>query len=90
MTIACTHYKDHELRAYSKQEFPLYRDPYAGGARRFSAVVRINSDISPDEPEARYRVAFAGDAPDSADTATSLAVEFGKAILDGTVKANVL
>jgi hypothetical protein len=31
MSIPTNEYRGYELRAYSQQEFPLHRDPYAKG-----------------------------------------------------------
>lgn len=61
MTFPTTEYKGHELRAYLQQTFPLYRDPYATGPRRYSAVIRIDT-IPADEGSARrYTMQFKGE-----------------------------
>jgi hypothetical protein len=43
MTIPVVQYKGFELRSYSHQAFPIFHDPYASGAKRFSSTVRIVS-----------------------------------------------
>ncbi|SAK90719.1 hypothetical protein AWB81_04845 [Caballeronia arationis] len=90
MTIASIEYKEHELRAYSHQEFALHRDPYAKGPRQFSSVVRIGA-IQPNEATARrYAMSFATAHPTTAIDAIDLAMQYGKDIVDGKVQANKL
>jgi hypothetical protein len=90
MTIPTMQYRGHELRAYSNQIYPLYRDPYAGGPKQFSAVVRIDTVPQSDEHGHRYTVLFDQTIPSSADDATSCALQYGKDIIDGKVRAIAL
>jgi hypothetical protein len=39
MTIPTIEYRGYEFSTYSRQEFPLHRDPYAKGPRQFSSIV---------------------------------------------------
>ncbi|MFC7514732.1 hypothetical protein ACFQUU_06940 [Herbaspirillum sp. GCM10030257] len=87
MTIPTMQYRGHELRAYSTQVYPLYRDPYAGGTKQFSAVVRIDTMPLSDEHAHRYAVLFDQTVPSSADDAISCAIQYGKDIIDGKVRA---
>ena len=89
MTIPTIEYRGYELRAYSHQEFPLHRDPYAKGARRFSSVVRIES-MQPNVKPRRYRTVYAETDPANAIDAIDLAMQYGKDIVDGKVQANEL
>jgi hypothetical protein len=86
MPIPTIVYKAHELRAYSSQVFPPFRDPFAKGPRRFSSVVRIDTVPADDAGVKRYSTAFVGDDPARADEALDLALEFGKDIVDGKVQ----
>ncbi|MFM0052884.1 hypothetical protein [Caballeronia grimmiae] len=90
MTIATIEYRGYELRAYSHQEFPLHRDPYAKGARRFSSVVRIESMQPGNVKPRRYGTVYAETDPTNAIDAIDLAMEYGKDIVDGKVHANEL
>ncbi|SAK70578.1 hypothetical protein AWB82_04250 [Caballeronia glebae] len=90
MTIPTIEYRGHELRAYSHQEFPLHRDPYANGLRKFSSVVRIDSTPPNDVKPRRYGTVFAGTNPDNDTDAIDLAMQYGKDILDGKVQATEL
>jgi hypothetical protein len=90
MTIPTIEYRGYELRAYSHQEFPLHRDPYAKGPRRFSSVVRIDS-IQPGEAKARrYATSFPAAIPTSAGEAIDLAMQYGKDIVDGKIQTSAL
>ncbi|MCC8403345.1 hypothetical protein LJ655_15845 [Paraburkholderia sp. MMS20-SJTN17] len=90
MTIPTIEYRGHELRAYSHQEFPLHRDPYATGPRQFSSVVRIDT-IQPSEAKAqRYATVFDTASPTTAGDAIDLAMQYGKDIVDGKVQASGL
>ncbi|CAB3759977.1 hypothetical protein [Paraburkholderia humisilvae] len=89
MTIPTIEYRGYELRAYSHQEFPLHRDPYAKGPRQFSSVVRIDN-IQPNAGEPRrYATLFAA-TPTTASDAIDLAMQYGKDIVDGKVQASGL
>jgi hypothetical protein len=90
MTIPTIQYKGHELRAYFHQTFPLHRDPYATGPRRYSAVVRIDT-LPPGEADARrYVTQFKGGNPTRVVDAIDLAMQYGRDIIDGKVQANAL
>lgn len=90
MTIPTIEYKGHELRAYSQQMLPLYRDPYAPGPHRYSSVVRIDT-IPPDEGTVRrYQTQFDGDEPTQAVDAVELAMQYARDIIDGKVRAQAL
>jgi len=78
-------YKGHVLHAYHEQVFPTYHDPYASGAKRFSAVVRIDTVPFAAEEGRRYDVAVDGVAPDTALAATDLAMRYGREIIDGRI-----
>jgi hypothetical protein len=90
MTIPTIEYRGYELRAYSHQEFPLHRDPYAKGARRFSSVVGIDAIPSTGASLRRYSTLFGGASPTNARDAIELAMQFGKDIVDGKVQASEL
>lgn len=90
MTIPSTAYKGYELRAYSSQIFPPHRDPYAKGPRRFSSVVRIGKDESSSAESQRYATQFTGADPTDSLDALTLAIQYGKDIIDGKVQANGL
>jgi hypothetical protein len=90
MTIPTIEYRGYELRAYSQQEFPLHRDPYAKGPRQFSSVVRIDT-IQPGEATARrYATLFTTASPTTAGEAIDLAMQYGKDIVDGKIQASGL
>jgi hypothetical protein len=90
MTIPTIEYRGYELRAYSHQEFPLHRDPYAKGPRRFSSVVRIDT-IQPGAATARrYATLFTTASPTTAGDAIDLAMQYGKDIVDGKIQASGL
>jgi hypothetical protein len=84
-TIPTLRYKWPEIRAYSAQEFPTYHDPFAMGARRFSAVITIESLPPAAAAHHRYAVEFGDREPSSAVDAVDRAMQFGKDILDETV-----
>ena len=90
MTIAIIEYRGYELRAYSHQEFPLHRDPYAKGARRFSSVVRIEDIQRSNVKPRRYATVYAATDPTNAVDAIDSAMQYGKDIVDGKVQANEL
>lgn len=90
MTIPTIEYRGYELRAYSHQEFPLHRDPYANGLRKFSSVVRIESIQRSNVKPRRYETVFAGTTPGNDTDAIDLAMQYGKDIVDGKVQANQL
>jgi hypothetical protein len=86
-TIDC---KGYELRAYSRQEFPLHREPYAKDSRKFLSVVRI-ATVRPSEGNARrYTTLFATANPTTADGAIDLAMQHGKDVIDGKIQADRL
>jgi hypothetical protein len=88
MTIPTIEYSGYEPRADSHQEFPLHRDPYAKGPRRFSSVVRIDT-IQPREAEVRrYATLFVTASPTTARDTVDLAMQYGKDIVDGKVQAS--
>ena len=90
MIIPTATYNGHELRAYARQQFPPFDDPYAKGARRFSSVVRIDT-VPPNDADARrYATVFETVSPASFDDAIDLAMKFGKDIIDGKVQATAL
>lgn len=90
MIIPTIEYKGYELRAYSRQEFPLHRDPYAKGPRKFSSVVRI-ATVRPSEADARrYTTLFATASPITSDVAVDLAMQYGKDVVDGKIQADSL
>jgi hypothetical protein len=90
MTIPTIEYKGYELRACSHQEFPLHRDPYAEGPRKFSSVVRIDTIASSEIKARRYATLFATASPTTAGDAIDLAMQYGKDIVDGNVQASGL
>jgi hypothetical protein len=90
MTIPTIEYRGYELRAYSHQEFPLHRDPYAKGPRQFSSVVRIDTSQPSEAKARRYVTLFATASPTTAGDAIDLAMQYGKDIVDGKVQANGL
>ncbi|WP_248324848.1 hypothetical protein [Caballeronia sp. Sq4a] len=90
MTIATIEYRGYELRAYSHQEFPLHRDPYAKGPRRFSSVVRIEDMQRSNVNPRRYTTVYAATDPTNAIDAIDSAMQYGKDIVDGKVQANEL
>ena len=90
MTISTIEYRGYELRAYSHQEFPLHRDPYASGPREFSSVVRIESIQPCNGKPRRYGTVFAGTSPSNDSDAIDLAMKYGRDIVDGKVQANEL
>ena len=83
MIIPTIEYRGYELRAYSKQEFPLHRDPYAKGPRQFSSVVRIDAVGPPEGDSRRYETLFSTTSPTTAGEAIDLAMQHGKDIIDG-------
>lgn len=90
MIIPTIEYKGYELRAYSRQEFPLHRDPYAKGPRKFSSVVRIDTVRPTEGSVRRYTTLFATASPVTAGAATDLAMQYGKDIVDGKIQADRL
>ncbi len=90
MTIPTIEYRGYELRAYSQQEFPLHRDPYAKGPRRFSSVVRIDTGQPSEGRARRYATLFATTSPTTAGAAIDLAMQYGKDIVDGKIQAGRL
>ncbi|MFL9993253.1 hypothetical protein SAMN05444172_5361 [Burkholderia sp. GAS332] len=90
MAIPTTLYKGHELRAYARQQFPLFGDPYAKGPRRFSSVVRIDTVPSSETEARRYTTVFDAVSPSTFNDAIDLAMQFGKDIVDGKVQAAAL
>lgn len=88
MTIPTIEYKGYELHAYTQKVFPTYHDPYANGPKRYSAIVKI--DTIPSSGERRYSIPSNGAAPATASDAIDRAMQYGKDIVDGTVKANEL
>lgn len=90
MIIPTIEYRGYELRAYSQQEFPLHRDPYAKGPRRFSSVVRIDTDQASEGRARRYATLFATASPTTAGAAIDLAMQYGKDIVDGKIQAGRL
>jgi hypothetical protein len=90
MTIPSTAYKGYELSAYSSQIFPPHRDPYAKGPRRFSSVVRIGKEGSSSTESQRYSTQFTGADPTESVDALTLAIQYGKDIIDGKVQATRL
>jgi hypothetical protein len=87
MTIPTIEYRGYELRAYSHPEFPLHRDPYAKGPRRFSSVVTVDPIPSAGAKLRRYSTLFGGTGPTTASDAVELAMQFGKDIVDGKAQA---
>ncbi|WP_341315300.1 hypothetical protein WN982_08645 [Paraburkholderia sp. IMGN_8] len=83
-------YKGYELRAYSHQIFPPFRDPFAKGTRRFSSIVRFANAPSGGADVRRYSTVFGAVSPSSATDALDLALQFGKDIVDGKVHGVVL
>jgi hypothetical protein len=90
MTIATIEYRGYELRAYSHQAFPLHRDPYAKGARRFSSVVRIENMQPSNAKPRRYQTVYAETDPTNGIDAIDLAIQYGKDIVDRKVRGNEL
>jgi hypothetical protein len=90
MIIPTIEYKGYELRAYSHQEFPLHRDPYAKGPRKFTSVVRIDT-VRPSQGDARrYTTVFATANPTTSDEAIDLAMQYGKDVIDSKIHADRL
>ncbi|SAL83412.1 hypothetical protein AWB67_06398 [Caballeronia terrestris] len=90
MTIPTIEYRGYDLRAYSHQEFPLHRDPYAKGVRRFSSVGRIDSIHPSNVKPRRYGTVFAETDSANATDAIDLAMQYGKDIVEGKVQAKEL
>ncbi|KXU83699.1 hypothetical protein CI15_24395 [Paraburkholderia monticola] len=86
MTIPTIEYRGHELRAYSHQEFPLHRDPYAKGPRQFSSVVRIDTIPSREVKARRYATLFDSGSPTTSGDAIERAMQYGKDIVDGKIE----
>jgi hypothetical protein len=87
MTIPTLQYRGHELRAYSHQTFPPFGDPYAPGAKRFAAFVRIDSTEHPAEPGRRYATPLEDAHPETFGDAIEIAMQYGRDIIDGKVHA---
>jgi hypothetical protein len=90
MSIPTIEYRGYELRAYTRQEFPLHRDPYAKGPRQFSSIVTIDPIPPTGVKVRRYSTLFGTASPTHADDAVDLAMQFGKDIIDGKVQATEL
>lgn len=90
MIIPTIEYRGYELRAYSRQVFPPYGDPFAKGPRRFSSIVRIDTIPSRGASARRYSMLFTGANPTRAGDAIDLAMRYGKDIIDGNVQAGEL
>lgn len=90
MTIPTIEYRGYELRAYSHQIFPLHRDPYAKGPRRFSSTVRIDTIPSSEVKARRYATLFDAVSPATVGAAIDVAMQYGKDIVDGKVNATEL
>ncbi|MFM0480752.1 hypothetical protein PQQ81_09500 [Paraburkholderia strydomiana] len=90
MSIPTIEYRGYELRAYSHQVLPLHRDPYAKGPRQFSSFVRIDTIPSSEVKARRYATLLAAVSPATAGAAIDLAMQYGKDIVDGKVKATEL
>jgi hypothetical protein len=90
MSIPTIEYRGYELRAYSRQEFPLHRDPYAKGPRQFSSIVTIDPIPPTGVKAARYSTVFGTASPTNTDDAVDLAMRYGKDIIDGKVQATEL
>ncbi|GGD91236.1 hypothetical protein [Caballeronia grimmiae] len=90
MTIPTIEYRGYELGAYSHQVFPLHRDPYAKGPRQFSSFVRIDTIPSSEAKARRYATLFDVVSPATMGAAIDLAMQYGKDIVDGKVKATEL
>jgi hypothetical protein len=67
-----------------------HRDPYAKGPRQFSSFVRIDT-IPSDEVKARRHATLSGaSSPATMDDAIGIAMQYGKDIVDGKVRATEL
>jgi hypothetical protein len=90
MTISTLQYRGHELRASSAQVFPRLGDPFATGAKQFSAIVQIDTIPASRALARRYRTPFDATNPLSASDALDLAMQYGRDIVDGKVQARSL
>jgi hypothetical protein len=92
MTIHTIEYRGYVLRAYSQQIFPPLGDPFAKGPKRFSAIVQIDAiEADADGVTAkRYSPVIKGEDPANAEAAASIAIQYGKDIVDGKVQAGTL
>jgi hypothetical protein len=90
MTIPTIEYRGYVLRAYSQKLFPTYHDPYAGGPKKFSSVVSIDTIPSSGISGRRYATPSAAVCPANSSDAIDLAMQYGKSIIDGRVHATSL
>lgn len=90
MTIHTIEYRGFAMRAYSQQIFPPHGDPFAKGAKRFSAIVQIDVIPADSATSKRYSPTLKGDGPGSAEDAIDLAMQYGRDIIDGKVQAGAL
>lgn len=90
MTIPTIEYRGYVLRAYSQKVFPTYHDPYAGGPKKFSSVVHIDTVPSSGTGAHRYATPSATVCPASSSDAIDMAMEYGKSIIDGKVESTSL
>jgi hypothetical protein len=90
MTLHAIEYRGFTMRAYSQQVFPPLDDPFAKGAKRFSAIVQID-DVPPDAATSKRYSPTARDAnAASAEAAIDAAMQYGRDIIDGKVSAGAL
>lgn len=90
MTIPTTEYKGFELRAYSHKLYPDHNNPYGGGPRKFSSVVAIDTIPSSGDYARRYATEFEGAYPSVFSDAIEKAMEYGRNIIDGKIRARQL
>jgi hypothetical protein len=68
----------------------LHRDLYAKGQRQFSCIVRVDPIPATGVKAGRYSTLFGTASPTNEDDAVDLAMQYGKDIIDGKVKATEL
>jgi hypothetical protein len=90
MTIPTIEYGGYELRAYSRQTYPPFGDPYAPGQKEFSAVVRIEPNAGQADAVRRYAAPLGGMHVQTEGDAAAAAMQYGKDIIDGKVHAQAI
>jgi len=87
MSIPTMVYHGFEIRAYARQTYPPFGDPYAKGTKRFSAVVRIESLDLREMHAQRYATPLGGMHANNTTDAVEVAMQYGRDIIDGKVHA---
>lgn len=90
MTLHAIEYRGFAMRAYSQQIFPSLSDPFAPGAKRFSAIVQIDAVPADSATSKRYSPTGRDSHAASAEAAIEAAMQYGRDIIDGKVSAGAL